>query len=69
MLVFTLEKTKLSAIRNRYEKVTPKALTTQFEERLSKNDAVQKYSAKSTTLKTTPAFPSGKTLINGIEPA
>jgi hypothetical protein len=64
-----LEKTEFSTIRNRYEKLTPKALNTQFEERLSKNDAVQRYSVKSSALKTTQAFPSGKTLLNGIEPA
>jgi hypothetical protein len=64
-LLLSLEKAKFEEICKEHEKAVPKPLTTQFDERLSKSEAVKKHIEKKNAEKTTAAFPTSKILIFG----
>lgn len=59
--MFSLTKTEIEEIRVRYKAKIPEALTNQFPERRSKEDAIKHHAERKQTR--TELFPAGKRLL------
>ena len=60
LLLLSLENVEFEKVRKKHEKAVPKPLNTQFDERLSKPEAIKKHMEKKNAEKTTAVFPTSK---------